>query len=67
MIVALPGLFSYLFFGSRYGITIYDCNNNSSLEACHCTIRANSPVLADFLLSISPLRVQDKNDCDETA
>ena len=53
--------------GSRHGIAISDCNNNSSLEACHCTIRANTPVLADFLLLISPVSVWSKNDCDEMA
>ena len=34
--------------GSSYSIAVPDCNNTSSLEACNCMIRANSPVFTTF-------------------
>ena len=34
--------------GSSYSIAVPDCNNTSSLEACNCIIRANSPVFTTF-------------------
>ena len=55
--------------GSSYSIAVPDCNDTSSLEACNCIIRANSPVFTTFyfLLSISPLSILDKIDCNDTA
>ena len=32
--------------GSSYSIAVPDCNDTSSLEACNCIIRANSPVFS---------------------
>ena len=34
--------------GSSYSIAVPDCNDTSSLEACNCIIRANSPVFTTF-------------------
>ena len=34
--------------GSSYSIAVSDCNDTSSLEACNCIIRANSPVFTTF-------------------
>ena len=47
---------------SRYGIDVADCIDNISLEFCKCTNRANLPVFANFLLSISPMSLHNESD-----
>ena len=39
--------------GSSYSIAVPDCNDTSSLEACNCKIRANSPVFTTFYFRFS--------------
>ena len=41
-------IFVKVYLGSSYSIAVPDCNNTSSLEACNCIIRANSPVFTTF-------------------
>ena len=41
-------IFVKVYLWSSYSIAVPDCNDTSSLEACNCIIRANSPVFTTF-------------------